>query len=640
MKKVLVSCLSAFFSLFPIYSWAGTWTCGSTTITTSGSTLTVSGNGAMADYDYSYIAPWISTSITTIVINDGVTHIGAYNFASMSAVTTITIPLSVTSIGEYAFYDCSGMTNVRYAGSPNDWASITFDGYRANPFVSATSVSSRKFFFNGCDVGTQMLTLLPGLTEIKDYAFYNAKFTDVNIPGSVVHIGAYALRCAISGTVCVNRATPPTAGTNAITYGGSAKLYVPSSAVSAYNAAGKPWKNSTTEYGPGATAQAVSGNTLGTYGTNVKWNLGEDGVLTLDASGASASKVITIDAASTTKMPWYYFRRLVHKIKLKGEITAVNNLLHYHYGIAGLIIDQQTIPSISATYIATSSSTPYASLFDPCHNLILNINLSTLLSSTEQAKLEDTAPWNDGHWDVALTDEVVIDENSSDNIEILTAIQDYIDVPFRMRLGRSLTNAYYNTFCSPIEMDEALIESTFGSGTRVHALTGTTYDSDANDLTLVFADSQNYIEAGVPYILWPANSVTNPSFANVNPADVATAEGLVNATHVSFRGTLEPRPVTDGEIDAKSFIFLQANNQLNWANTGTLKGMRAYWLLTSNDVPARALAHAPILRIGEAAQAIEDVHGGNAIYTKLIRDGKLVIIRDGMEFNAMGIRIQ
>lgn len=76
MKKVLVGCFSAFFSLLSLCAHAGTWTSGNTTITTSGSTVTVSGNGSMADYDYEFVAPWLTDAITSIVIEDGEMRVG------------------------------------------------------------------------------------------------------------------------------------------------------------------------------------------------------------------------------------------------------------------------------------------------------------------------------------------------------------------------------------------------------------------------------------------------------------------------------------------------------------------------------------------------------------------------------------
>jgi hypothetical protein len=365
--------------------------------------------------------------------------------------------------------------------------------------------------------------------------------------------------------------------------------------------------------------------------------LDEDGILTFDASAPSASKSVTLAAGNS--YPWGNFRRLVDKVRLRGEITNLGNALAYHWFLRGVILDQNTVPACSK-YIGTSNLTTassYNSLFNPCHPLTLNVKLSSLISPTETAKLE-SAPWNDGHWVVAIDEEVVIDESSADNMELLEAVRTYIHSPFTMRLQRSVSNAYYNTFCSPIALTAEQVEATFGAGTLIHELASTTYDAGANELTLNFADSQDFMEAGVPYLFQPANNVTNPVFTDVDPSATAASEESVNATHVVFRGTLEPRDVTEDEIAAQNFIFLQADNHLNWANSGTLKGMRAYWLL-KEGVPAHALARRPVMRIGSAATRIGEVPDNNEQCTKVLRDGQVIIIRDGKEYNIMGISL-
>lgn len=66
-------------------------------------TLTISGSSEMADYDYAVsINPqWDAylSSITSVVIDDGVTSIGNHAFFSCINLTNIEIPDSVTSIG-------------------------------------------------------------------------------------------------------------------------------------------------------------------------------------------------------------------------------------------------------------------------------------------------------------------------------------------------------------------------------------------------------------------------------------------------------------------------------------------------------------------------------------------------------------
>ncbi|MCD7853287.1 MAG: leucine-rich repeat protein [Oscillospiraceae bacterium] len=94
-------------------SYATSGTCGDNlTWTLEDDVLTISGEGEMEDYDP--FAPWYwqCSSITTVVIEDGITSIGNYAFFGFSSLESVTIPDSVTSIGFEAFYYCSNLTSV------------------------------------------------------------------------------------------------------------------------------------------------------------------------------------------------------------------------------------------------------------------------------------------------------------------------------------------------------------------------------------------------------------------------------------------------------------------------------------------------------------------------------------------------
>ena len=84
-------------------------------------TLTISGTGAMTNYDYDSSAhvPWADQrrAITTIVINSGATSIGNWIFNWCDYLTSVTIPDSVTSIGEFAFLSCGILTDVAIPSS-------------------------------------------------------------------------------------------------------------------------------------------------------------------------------------------------------------------------------------------------------------------------------------------------------------------------------------------------------------------------------------------------------------------------------------------------------------------------------------------------------------------------------------------
>ncbi|MDR0618780.1 MAG: leucine-rich repeat domain-containing protein [Bacteroidales bacterium] len=83
-------------------------------------TLTISGNGAMADYGWSSdFTPWSAyiSNIKTVIIQNGVTHIGTGAFYNHYNLTNVTISGSVITIGDQAFIYCLSLTDVTIPAS-------------------------------------------------------------------------------------------------------------------------------------------------------------------------------------------------------------------------------------------------------------------------------------------------------------------------------------------------------------------------------------------------------------------------------------------------------------------------------------------------------------------------------------------
>lgn len=81
--------------------------------TLSNGTLTITGTGKMPDYDNSNNVPWGgNTSVTKLVIGNGITSIGRYNFENLSSLEELSFPNTITSIGEGAFYGCSSLASI------------------------------------------------------------------------------------------------------------------------------------------------------------------------------------------------------------------------------------------------------------------------------------------------------------------------------------------------------------------------------------------------------------------------------------------------------------------------------------------------------------------------------------------------
>ena len=135
--------------------------------------LTISGAGVMEDYYNGDDAPWYSNrnQIQSVVIEQGVTSIGAYAFEDCYNLTSVSIPESVTSIGAYAFRDCSDLTSVTFAGTETVWPDSAFDNtpwQRMNGFAQATAMEPGEKCEVTCD-------------ELRKYAFFSFTPAETNV---------------------------------------------------------------------------------------------------------------------------------------------------------------------------------------------------------------------------------------------------------------------------------------------------------------------------------------------------------------------------------------------------------------------------------------------------------------------------
>ena len=138
-------------------------------------TLTISGIGAMVDYEYTTddngdrhtAAPWYAYSPTKLVIEDGVTYIGHYAFLGCGLTGSVTIPATVTGLGWESFGLCSGLTDVT---------------------IPASLTKIRYGTFNGC-TGLTSVVIPEGVPMIDGIAFAGCTgLTSIVIPESVTKI--------------------------------------------------------------------------------------------------------------------------------------------------------------------------------------------------------------------------------------------------------------------------------------------------------------------------------------------------------------------------------------------------------------------------------------------------------------------
>lgn len=120
------------------------------TLYTNG-TLRISGSGVMDDQQPTSV--WVKNgtadSITKIIVDDGITKIGAHVFHGLSNVTSALIAQTVSEIGTYAFAECSKLSGIVLPPVLTKINSCTFSGTGIAALsvpVSVSAINLQAFF--------------------------------------------------------------------------------------------------------------------------------------------------------------------------------------------------------------------------------------------------------------------------------------------------------------------------------------------------------------------------------------------------------------------------------------------------------------------------------------------------------------
>ena len=165
-------------------------------------TLRIFGKGAMYNYNYIYTpqrmysdTPWSSwdSKIKSVVIEDGVTRIGAYTFCFMESLTEVNIPNTVTSIGRSAFQYCTALKKINIPNSVTSIGSYAFAecGSLAEVNIPDSIETIEEGVFNQCS-SLAHIDIPNSVTSIGKFAFSHSSLTEITIPDGVTSIGQWA----------------------------------------------------------------------------------------------------------------------------------------------------------------------------------------------------------------------------------------------------------------------------------------------------------------------------------------------------------------------------------------------------------------------------------------------------------------
>ena len=177
----------------------------------SGKTLTISGTGAMPDFNFpeGNLAPWwnyealgmltsfgnfkLEGELKKVVIKDGVTNVSNYALFFLPAATQITLPESVTSIGRYGIALCSKLNGISL---PRAVTAIGDFGLAGNSFTAVSLPDGLQALgrgaFDAC-ASLSGMTLPAAITAVPDKCFNDCtKLLTVDYKGEVTAIGERA----------------------------------------------------------------------------------------------------------------------------------------------------------------------------------------------------------------------------------------------------------------------------------------------------------------------------------------------------------------------------------------------------------------------------------------------------------------
>ena len=204
----------------------------------------------------------------------------------------------------------------------------------------------------------------------------------------------------------------------------------------------------------------------------------------------------------------------------------------------------------------------------------------------------------------------------------------------------------YNTICLPFTLDaSALAASPLAGYDRLKTFKGARVSGTGQDLYIdIFVEDATEIEAGVPYLItYPAGNadIVNPVFTGITVT--TTPATNVSADGVTFQGMFGPKHINPYETSRdEDYLFLGANSQLMWPADGDvsyMRGFRAYFII---DRTAISAAHAPKgtrARIVDAPKTTTDIDivtDPSSATRKVLENGTLIIIKNGVKYNAQG----
>ena len=259
---------------------------------------------------------------------------------------------------------------------------------------------------------------------------------------------------------------------------------------------------------------------------------------------------------------------------------------------------------------------------DPLFVDAANNNFMLQANSPAIGKATDGSNLGDPRWGVAEPELITLTTGDNDAV-----IEANIGKTVNVKIERNFTaNDGYYTLCVPFKMDPSVIGKAYSLGTITEHVSGEGININLKE--------ESELLAGVPYLVLPKANMSELVVENVTiQSDVASGQNVPNeegTVNIFFEGFYSASGQTNGTTD-----YYVGDNGYLYNDVVNIRGLCGLFTITdteNNPVNVRAR----VVTREEVETGLDNNQLPNTNIQKVLENGQLIIIRDGVKYNVQG----